>query len=273
MHKSFQVHTITRQLAILGVSLLALGLLAVTHRSNHVALLVMALIPLVGVSIWGVHRRVSALLRHANVHANAAAEAERHYFEVLRGVVQVIEGRDKYLSGRSERISRLVEQMARQMGLQSDAVRLLTMAAQVHDIGLLAVPPRVLEKPSGLNGGESKTVQLHAEVSYQILAPLNFLAPVLDAVRFHHERMNGTGYPKGLSGEDIPLPARILAVADAFDSMTHDRPHRRALSCEDAMKEIIRCRGEGYDPRCVESLAKVQHRTHLLALAEKPVEA
>jgi HD-GYP domain-containing protein (c-di-GMP phosphodiesterase class II) len=253
--------------------LLVLCILLALDEPTAALLLAVGLAPLAAWLVWRVHQRVHAMHSHARLEADAAAEAERHYFDVLRGVVQVIEGRDPFLAGRSERIARLVESMARQMGMDESHTRLMTMIAQVHDIGLLAVPTRVLEKPTGLSGGEYRTVQMHSEIGHRILKPLRFLAPVLDAVRHHHERMNGTGYPKELRGEGIPLEARIVAVADAFDAMTHDRPHRRAMTAHDAMGEIIRCAGSGYDANCVTALAQAANLAHLLPAEPTPATA
>ena len=104
-----------------------------------------------------------------------------------------------------------------------------------------------------------RTVREHSDISYEVLKPLAMLAPVLPAIRHHHERTNGTGYPAALAGDAIPLEARILAVADAYDAMTHDRPHRQALSSLVALRELRRCCPSGYDSRCVEALAEVLH--------------
>ena len=106
---------------------------------------------------------------------------------------------------------------------------------------------------------EFRTIQKHSEVSYEILRPLRCLKEMLLAVRYHHERMNGTGYPAGISGDEIPLEAKILAVADAYDAMTHDRPHRPAMTPMIAVQELRRCTPHGYDESCVEALADIIH--------------
>ena len=196
--------------------------------------------------------------RHDQVR-KSAARAEQHYFQVLRRVQAVIEAREPYTRGRSKRVGLLARRIAERVGLEHDLCVLLSLAGQVHDIGLLAVPDQILNKPSRLGNQEFRTIQKHAERSYKILEPLTFLAEVLPAVRYHHERMNGTGYPFGLKGDTIPLTARILAVADAYDAMTHDRPHRQALSQIQALEELRRCSPAGYDPQCVEVLEEVMH--------------
>ena len=118
---------------------------------------------------------------------------------------------------------------------------------------------------SGLRVAEFRTIQKHSEVSYEILKPLESLREVLPAIRYHHERMNGTGYPAGIREEEIPLGARILAVADAYDAMTHDRPHRSAMTPLAAMKELDRCTPHGYDRTCVDALAGMMHLPLLTA--------
>ncbi|HUS47107.1 MAG TPA: HD domain-containing phosphohydrolase, partial [Phycisphaerae bacterium] len=110
---------------------------------------------------------------------------------------------------------------------------------------------------SRLAVAEFRTVQKHPEVSYQVLRPLRSVAPILPAIRYHHERMNGSGYPEGLKGDKIPLGASIIAVADSYDAMTHDRPHRPAMTPLQAMMELRRCTPAGYDGRCVDAMAEI----------------
>ena len=201
---------------------------------------------------------------HARYHADAAAEAERHYFDVLSKIMQVVEARDKTTAGRSERMSRLVGQIARHLDLGDRRAALLGMVAQLQDIGLLAVPDSVLQQRGGLAGAESRSVQLHPEISYQILRPLSFLDSVLEAVKYHHERLNGTGYPAGVRRERIPVEAQILAVAETFEAMTHDRPYRRAISPAQAVAELVRCADVGFDRDCVVAVARAVNMAHLL---------
>ena len=156
-----------------------------------------------------------------------------------------------YTRGPSKRIGYLARRVGEELGLDHDRCRLLDLAGQVHDIGLLSVPDRILNKPNQLGSAEFRNVRCHSEASFEILQPLTFLADILPAVKYHHERMNGTGYPYGIGGEEIPLTARILAVVDAYDAMMHDRPHRAALPDVEALAEIRRCTPDGYDADCV----------------------
>lgn len=225
------------------------------------------------VLVLQVRRAVRQLHGRADLARQGAAEAEEHYVEVLRRIVAVVEARDKYCSGHSRNVGDLAEKIARGLALPEDLCLHLALAGQLHDIGLLAVPAEVLSNHTRLGAAEFRSVQTHSQVSYDVLRPLEMLADVLPAIRSHHERLNGTGYPSGLAGEDIPLGGRILAVADAFDAMTHDRPHRQALSPMVAMRELRRCCPSGYDTRCVEALAEVIHAPAMEQVQPAPAAA
>ncbi len=212
---------------------------------------------------WQVYQAVAGLRRHNDSIRSAARTAECHYISVLQRIVHFVEARDGYSSGRSRRIGLLAEAMAQQMKLAPARCELMNLAGQLHDLGMLAVSDNIVGKRALLASKEFRVVQTHAHVSCELLAPLESLQEALPAIRFHHERMNGTGYPQGIKREEIPLEARILAVADSYDAMTHDRPHRGALSPLDAMAELRRCTPAGYDPACVEALAAVVHLPRL----------
>jgi len=209
--------------------------------------------------VFEVRKAVAALGQESRRARLGAAEAERHYVQVLRRIISYVEARDKYWRGHSENVGRLARRIARQMGLPKQTCSLLELAGQLHDIGLLAVPESVVKGFSRFGVEEYQSVQKHSEASYEVLRPLEMLAEVLPAIRHHHERINGTGYPAGLKGEQIPLAGRILAVADAYDAMTHDRPHRGAMTPLAAMRELRRCSPSGFDSRCVEALGEVMN--------------
>lgn len=184
-------------------------------------------------------------------------EAEEHYVTILKRIVRFSEMRDGYDRNRCERVGNLCEQIARKVGLGPQKCELMNIAGWLHDIGLLAVPEQILQKASKLSGEEFRSIRKHAEASHEVLQPLTMLKEVLPAIRHHHERLNGTGYPDGLRGEEIPLGARIVAVAEAYDAMTHDRPHRPAMTPLVAVRELQRCTPEGFDESCVEALAEL----------------
>jgi HD-GYP domain-containing protein (c-di-GMP phosphodiesterase class II) len=223
--------------------------------------------------VFQVHQAVSYLRRQSTTLRQAARRAERHYVSVLTRIVHFSEACQRYTEGRSERIGRLCEQMGRKLGLSEDRCILLNLAGQLHDIGLLAVPEHVLQKAARLNVEELRSVRRHSEISYEVLRPLEMLAPVLPGIRYHHEHLNGTGYPEGLVGDEIPLEARILAVADAYEGMTHDRPHRPALSPLEAVYELRRCTPDGFDLRCVEAVGEIINLPMLEEAIGAPVAA
>ncbi len=223
------------------------------------AALVGGMVAIMGLAAFQVHRGVWHLHNQSDRLQQAAAEAEKHYIEVLWRIVWVSESRDRYTEGHSERVAALCEGMARHLGLDETICERVKMSARLHDLGMLAVSSKILNERDRLGVDEYRTVKQHPEVAHKILKPLQSLRDNLPAIRHHHERMNGTGYPDGLSGDQIPIEARILAVADAYDAMTHDRPQRMAMTAVAAMSELERCTPAGYDPACVEALAELKH--------------
>jgi len=260
----------------LGISAVAIALavyaMVLQDRSLTVAMLGGTVLLVATSAMLQVNRAVRQLHREHRQTRRDAMRAERHYFKVLRRIVAAVEDREPYTRGRSQRIGFLSRRIAEQMALDKAVCRLLGLVGHVHDIGLLAVPDRILNKPGQLGSEEFRSVRKHPERSHKILEPLTFLAGVLPAVKDHHERMNGSGYPEQKAGEQIPLPARILAVADAYDAMTHDRPHRAAVSTFEALNELRRCTPAGYDAQCVAALEEVLHMRHLRA-AHRGLEA
>ena len=263
MHKSLRIFPESRQtvravfISLIALGVIALGLSLSGWRTAGWLWGCFALMAFVaGVVVFVVHRGIRSLHTEKEMTRQAAARAQEHYIDVLLRILRVVEARDEYACGRSERIGRLCEQISLQIGLGEEKAARMNLAGQLHDIGMLAVPENILNKKTGLATQEYRAVQKHSEISCQVLQPLEMLEGVLPAIRCHHERMNGTGYPAGLTTQSIPLEARILAVADAFDAMTHDRPRRSAMSAAVAMKELERCTPAGYDRECVEALRK-----------------
>lgn len=245
---------------VAGAILLAVVVALVTDSGQAHTTVLAGLVLLVAVwALSRVHFSFWKMRRYWSHARESAAQAEQHYLGVLKRIMQCVESRDKYTIGHSERVGRLAVQMSQKLGLSDEICQKMEMAGYLHDIGMIAVPEHILAQQSSLGVENFRTVQKHSEVGYEVLLPLESLAEVLPAIRFHHERMNGTGYPSGLEGASIPIEARILAVADAYDAMTHDRPHRPAMSPLVAMKELQRCTPAGYDPRCVNVLADLMN--------------
>jgi putative nucleotidyltransferase with HDIG domain len=137
------------------------------------------------------------------------------------------------------------------MGLPGDQIRVIARGAFLHDIGKMAIPDSILRKPGPLNNDEKQIMRTHCEIGYNVLRRIPFLRDAAEIVLAHQEFFDGTGYPRGLRGEQIPLGARIFSIADALDAMISDRPYRRALPMAHAKEEIRRCAGTQFDPKIV----------------------
>ena len=169
--------------------------------------------------------------------------------DTVEALLVALESKDKYLNGHSVRVRNMAIKLGALAGLDRGQLRILGYAALLHDVGKIGVHDELLNKTDKLTDEEYKAIQRHPEISAEIIAPVPFLNPSVNAVRHHHERWDGRGYPDGLSGEQIPLMARIISVVDAFDAMTSDRSYRSALSHEVALQKIQSGKGEQFDPR------------------------
>lgn len=188
----------------------------------------------------------------------AAARPDRALvYGVVRVLTRAVEARDRYARGHSEHVARLAAGIAREMGCPDDVVEGIRVAARLHDIGHVSISDTILLKPGPLSELETQIVRTHPLVGAQILDALEFPWSVKPAVRYHHERLDGSGYPEGLIGEEIPLGARVLAVADVAAAMTADRPYRPAHTKEEALAELGQHAGTRYDERAVAALARV----------------
>lgn len=172
-------------------------------------------------------------------------------------LADVVDKRDPYTASHSSRVADYAEKIANEMGLPYEQVENLVMASRVHDLGKIAVTDNILQKPGRLSDEEIIHMKTHPETGYEILNPLDIYKDLLSYVLYHHERMDGSGYPRGLNGKQIPLGARILAVADSYDAMTSDRPYRKAMSREEAIQELVSNSGKQFDPEVVNSFLKV----------------
>lgn len=168
-----------------------------------------------------------------------------------------IDARDSHTAGHSRRVERVALAIGRELGLSQAELDVLGQAARFHDIGKLAVPEAILLKPARLDGEEWQVIRRHPDESARLIERLGFLADALPAIRHHHERYDGSGYPDGLAGEDIPLGARIIHLADALDAMLTPRVYRPALSSAAALEELRRGAGTQFCPRCLEALDRI----------------
>lgn len=179
------------------------------------------------------------------------AELERSYDVTLEALGDALDLKDAETEGHSKRVTAFTIQIARTMGLDPEMMRMMARGAFLHDIGKMAIPDAILRKPHPLTAEEKLIMQEHSYLGYRMLKKIPFLAEAADIVHCHQERWDGSGYPRGLKGEEIPLGARIFAIADALDAMTSDRPYRLARSVEAACQEIAAWSGRQFDPTIV----------------------
>lgn len=191
--------------------------------------------------------------------AQYAAEQEAYERTVL-ALVGAVEAKDLYTRGHNERVSHASVLIARQVGLAADRVEMVRFAGMLHDVGKIGVPTRVLRKSGRLTDEEFAAIALHPVRGLEMVRGIEFLEDAYSGILHHHERLDGKGYPMGLSGDDIPELARIIAVADAFDSMTSTRSYRRAREVDEALVELEAGKGTQFEPRFVDALvAALEH--------------
>lgn len=196
------------------------------------------------------------------IRTKQATDVLENSEKVFFSLARIIEGKDKYTQGHVERVSVYSVQLGQRMGLTDADIVALQKGGVVHDVGKVAIPDAVLNKLGPLDGeGEWDAMKRHPLVGYDLLAPLRTFRPVLPIVRWHHERPNGTGYPDGVGGGDLPLTARIVAVADCFDALTTARPYRGALPIQRSLDIIAEGAARGdFDPELVAILRDLSSR-------------
>ena len=198
-----------------------------------------------------------------------AAQQQAHAATVA-ALCQAVETKDYYTRGHSERVSHGSVMIARQIGMRPDRIRRIRYAGMLHDVGKLGVPTKVLQKPGRYTEEENATVQLHPMRGEEMVRDIEFLGEALGGIMHHHERIDGTGYPTGLAGEEIPEFARVIAVADAFDAMTSTRSYRPGRPLEDAVEELRNCAGTHFDPEMVEAFIMALRREGWVELEPVP---
>lgn len=203
---------------------------------------------------------IPILIRHAAAALSNAylfETSERNYIQAISALASAVDAKDPYTHNHSRNVAAYVTRIASHMKLPSRELSLLNNAALLHDIGKIGIPEAILNKESSLTSEEYDIIKTHPEVGYNILRPVTAFGSFINAVRYHHERYDGKGYPAGLSGQEIPFHARVLAVADCFDAMTSDRVYRKSPGIDYAVKEIKENKGTQFDPEIAEEFLSV----------------
>jgi HD-GYP domain-containing protein (c-di-GMP phosphodiesterase class II) len=187
----------------------------------------------------------------------AMRSAEQAHHGTLEALASALDAREHETDRHSHRVADLAVRMGGQMGLTNREIRTLREAARLHDVGKIGIPDQVLLKPGAFNPTERQMMQEHAEIGSRIVGRLPSLREAAALILCHHERFDGSGYPRGLAGEAIPLPARIFAVADVYDALTNDRPYQQAMPHADAMVIIREDSGHAFDPTVLDVFERV----------------
>ncbi|HDY69700.1 MAG TPA: HD-GYP domain-containing protein, partial [Actinobacteria bacterium] len=208
----------------------------------------------------------------AVAHAFTHEALEETFLGTIRSLAEAIDAKDPSTRGHSDWVAKYAVMISRQLELSEKEVEMIRFAGYLHDVGKIGISDRILGKPSQLDPDQWKMMKKHASLGAKILEPVKISSAIKAAVRHHHERYDGKGYPGGLSGEAIPPGARTLAVADAYEAMTADRPYRKALNDEQAVEELKRCSGTQFDPLVVQAFLKALGRVST-RIPEADIEA
>ncbi|HEX6203336.1 MAG TPA: HD domain-containing phosphohydrolase [Thermoanaerobaculia bacterium] len=213
--------------------------------------------------------------RYVGELQRAAAANRELFIGSIRSFAAAIDAKDPYTRGHSERVATVSRAIARHLNLPEDVQHRVWIAALLHDVGKIGVDDRILKKGGVLSAEEFEAMKAHTLVGAEILAPIEQLREMIPAVRWHHENWNGRGYPDGLKGEQIPLAARIVAVADTFDAVTTDRPYQRAFEIDEAVGTIRRLVGSRFDAKVVSAFLRAHERgeVKVVPLRPRPVPA
>jgi response regulator RpfG family c-di-GMP phosphodiesterase len=179
------------------------------------------------------------------------------YLTAIKALANAIEARDIYTRGHTERVTILADLVASRLGWSEDKRAELKMGCTLHDIGKIGVPDAILNKPTRLTDEERANMEFHPQLGAKILEGIDYLSPAIPYVLYHHEKYDGTGYPHGLSGEDIPIEGRLLAAVDTYDAIVSDRPYRKGAPPEKAIRELRKFKGSQFDPMIVDVLVEI----------------
>jgi putative nucleotidyltransferase with HDIG domain len=194
-----------------------------------------------------------AAIRSGAEREAAVRQLHESLEDTVGAIASTVEARDPYTAGHQERVAQLASTIAREMGLPDEQIRGIFLAGLIHDVGKIHVPAEILSKPGALTPLEIQLVRVHAQAGYDIIKGIEFPWPVAEAVLQHHERLDGSGYPRALAGDSIIIEARVLAVADVTETMMSHRPYRPAKGLGNALAEIKSGKGRLYDAAAVDA--------------------
>jgi HD-GYP domain-containing protein (c-di-GMP phosphodiesterase class II) len=183
----------------------------------------------------------------------AARENHELFMDTIRAMAQAIDAKDPYTRGHSMRVNRYSVILAKELGLKGAQLREIHVSSLMHDVGKIGIHDAILQKPGKLTAEEFEVMKTHTVLGANILAPIRKMKRIIPGLRWHHERMNGQGYPDGLSGDQIPLMARIIAIADTFDAVTTHRPYQDTMTFDEALKVLERLKGDALDEKIVDA--------------------
>ena len=206
-------------------------------------------------------KKTDALLSQAEKLRESYKRSQIILDGIVKTLSKIIEARDPYTSGHEDQVAKIACKIAKEMKLTEEQILSIHISATLHDIGKISVPSEILTKPSILSHLEREIIKTHCKIANDILLNIKFPYPVAEIIYQHHERIDGSGYPRGLKGENIALEARIIGVADVIDAMASYRPYRPALGVDAAIDEIIKFKGITYDPSVVDACLKVYNKT------------
>lgn len=205
------------------------------------------------IDIEGEEPFLQATVRDITERKNAEETLHNSLMGIIRAISDIVEMRDPYTAGHQKKVSSLACAIAKEMGMTPHQIEGLKLAAEIHDVGKIQLPAEILSKPTGLSDIEYMLIKTHPEAGYEILKEINFPWPIAEIIRQHHEKLDGSGYPHGLKGNEVLLESRILTVADIVEAVASHRPYRPALGIDVALEEILQERGSKLDANVVDT--------------------
>ncbi|MBU1214697.1 MAG: PAS domain S-box protein [Gammaproteobacteria bacterium] len=200
----------------------------------------------------GIGRDITERKKAERERLDSAEKLKHSLLQIIESIAATVEARDPYTAGHQRRVAILASAIAHEMGLSESKIQGLYLAATIHDLGKVSLPAEILSKPTQLNSFEYDLIKTHSQIGHDIIKDVQFPWPIAPMILQHHERLNGSGYPQGLTGEQMQEEAKILAVADVVEAMSSDRPYRPGLGLDAALDEIVKQRGVLYEPVVVD---------------------